>query len=128
MLNGITVGPRPGLDEAIAKVENPAINENLFFGTDIRECDIFADAPIDYLVESVMVRDQITLLAGASKSLKTTILCDLVVALLTGTDWLEQYPVVKECRALFITGENGIKSASRKIRQASKTPRIRKPV
>ncbi len=119
MTNNYNVGLRPGLKEIIPTIDTPEVNTNLFFGRDIRECDEFAKAPIDYLVDGIIVSDQITLLAGASKSLKTTILCDLVVALVTGTKWLRKYAVTKKCSVLFITGENGIKSATRKIFKAA---------
>ena len=65
-------------------------------GDDITDMDKDADEEPEYIVEGLIVKDQIAMISGASKSLKTTLLCDLVVALATGTPWLDLYHVPRK--------------------------------
>jgi RecA-family ATPase len=86
-----------------------------FEGDDVRELDKDAAQDPDWLVDGLFAADETTIIAGSSKSLKTTILCDLVISLAVGRPWLQRFRTPTPKKVLFITGENSRKSAARKL-------------
>lgn len=78
-----------------------------------------ADAAVDWLVEDVFAADQPTIFGAKQKTLKTTLITDLVVSIGTGWPWLKKFKIPRRRKALFITGESSQKAAMRKIRRAA---------
>lgn len=74
--------------------------------------------PVEYLIEDVFVADQPGVIAGAEKSLKTTIAIAAAVALSSGTPFLGKFRVPRRVRTFFLSGESGgavIKSTAQGI-------------
>lgn len=62
---------------------------------------------LQWLVEDVLVRDEPIIIGGPSKTLKTSILIDLVIALASATPFLGRFNVPRVARSAFISGESG---------------------
>ena len=89
-----------------------------FAGVDASELAELANEPTEWLVTNVIAREQPTIFGARAKCGKTTLLSDLAVALATGTDWLGHFPVERQSKVLFITGEATKKAAARRIDKA----------
>lgn len=90
-----------------------------FSGVPASELWGMADEPIEWLVDEILSADQPTIFGAKQKSLKTTLLTDLAVALATGLPWLNRFEIPRPQRTLLITGEASTKAAIRKIRRAA---------
>jgi hypothetical protein len=64
--------------------------------------------------------DQPAAFGAASKTLKTTVLIDLSVALVTKTDWLGHFKIPKRRNVLLITGESNNRATMRRIDRAAR--------
>lgn len=64
------------------------------------------DLRTDYLIEGVLVRGQPGVVGGRSKTLKTSVLVDLVLSLGSGTPFLGQFPT-QQVTVAFWSGESG---------------------
>ena len=80
---------------------------------------------VEWLVADVISADQPTIFGAKQKSLKTTLLTDLSIALATGYPWLNRFDVPNKQRVLVITGEASERAAIRKIRRAAEHRNIR---
>jgi hypothetical protein len=69
----------------------------------------------DWLIEGKMIQGQNLIVAGGSKSLKTTVSLDAALALATGTKWLGEFNVPKPRKVLFIAGEGGGAELQRRV-------------
>jgi len=81
--------------------------ENLPFGVkSVR--DLFAsNFKPTYLIEDVLDKDQIMLVSGPKKALKSTMLLDMTLSLATGTPFLDRFTVPKRQKTLILTAESG---------------------
>ncbi len=87
-----------------------------FAGVTLGSIWSLAEQPVEWLVEDVFAADQPSVFGARKKSLKTTLLMDLAVALASGTPWLGKYAVPRRRRVLFITGETSKRAVSRRFR------------
>ncbi len=62
---------------------------------------------VEYLIDGAMVAGQPMIVAGAKKTLKTSILVDLAIALAVGGCWLGALRVRRPARVLLVSGESG---------------------
>ena len=97
-----------------------------FAGKPAEELYDLATQPIEWLVDDVFSCDQATVVGAKQKSLKTTLMCDLAVALVSGTLWLNRFIVPKKLRVLFVTGEASERAAIRKIKRAADSRNLRR--
>jgi len=97
-----------------------------FAGKSAQELYDLATEPIEWLVNDVFSSDQGTVFGAKLKSLKTTLLTDLAVALVSGTLWLNRFVVPKKLRVLFLTGEASERAAIRKIKRAADSRNLRR--
>jgi replicative DNA helicase len=77
---------------------------------------------IDYMIRGVLVDKQPCILAGPKKSLKTTFIIDLAVALATGGRFLGYFKVERAYRVGVMSGESGmgiIQETARRICRAA---------
>ena len=65
------------------------------------------DIQLDFLVDGILAVGQSGIIAGASKTLKTSLAVDLSMSLAFGLDFLGTYPVTKPRRVLMFTIESG---------------------
>ncbi|MEN6458233.1 MAG: AAA family ATPase [Thermoguttaceae bacterium] len=63
---------------------------------------------LEYLIDGILVALQPFILAGARKSLKTTILIAMAISLATGLPFLGHFPVKRACRVIVLSGESGL--------------------
>ena len=66
------------------------------------------DLSIEYLIEHILAARQPILFAGPVKSLKTSLLLDLLLSLATGTPFLNRLEVVRKFTVGVFTGESGL--------------------
>ncbi len=66
------------------------------------------DVTVEYLIENLIAARQPILLAGPVKSLKTSILLDLCLALATGGHFLGYFRVLRSIAVAVLTGESGM--------------------
>lgn len=65
---------------------------------EVEAFDVFAKEPLpepQWLIESVMERDSLAVLWGASGSGKSFVALDMALCIATGTRWLEKYPTTQ---------------------------------
>jgi hypothetical protein len=67
-----------------------------------------ADVSLDYLIEGLLVDRQAMLVCGPYKSLKTSFLLDLAVALTTAGCFLGMFRVLRAVTVAIVTGESGL--------------------
>jgi hypothetical protein len=81
------------------------------------DLDAITDA-VPYIVPNVLADGQPCLCVGGSKMLKTTVLIDLVLSSCwDGSHFLGYFPVTKQCRAWFISGESGDRTIAETARR-----------
>lgn len=68
-----------------------------------------ADLAEDYLIDQVLIENQPCMLAGAFKSLKTTIALDMALSICSGAKFLQRFDVLQKKRVLFCSAESGKK-------------------
>ncbi len=75
----------------------------------IRAADLLSQRyALDYLVPGVLVDGQPCLMAGAQKTLKTSLLVDLLVSVVSGRPFLGYFRPERCVRAALMTGESGL--------------------
>ena len=67
-----------------------------------------ADVAVEYLIESLLVAKQPILMAGPVKSLKTSLLLALCLALTTGKYFLGKFNVLRKIKVAVLSGESGL--------------------
>jgi hypothetical protein len=67
-----------------------------------------SDVAVEYLIHNLLAAREPTLLAGPVKSLKTSILLALCLALATGKHFLGYFRVLRSIRVVVMTGESGL--------------------
>ncbi|MCH2131515.1 MAG: AAA family ATPase [Pirellulaceae bacterium] len=90
-----------------------------FAGVDVADHWHLIREPVEWIVEDVFASGQPTIVGAKQKSLKTTLMADLCVALATGRSWLGNFTVPLQRRVLLITGEASLKSALKKLGKAA---------
>jgi hypothetical protein len=65
------------------------------------------DKKLDWLVKKLLVRDQLAIIGGAKKALKTSIAIDLAISLGSGTRFLDKFDVPERVKVLVLSGESG---------------------
>ena len=115
--------PRQRRDESAGQTEPVVVRT--FAGKAASELWHLADQPVRWLVEGVFSCDQPTIIGAKQKSLKTTLLIDLAVSLVSGLPWLGKFKVSRKLRVLLITGEASEAAAIRKIRRAAERLNLR---
>jgi len=96
----------PGDDEPEADLE-PAGPKPFDLGL-IDTATFFAESyRLDWLVKGLVVADQMGVIGGPSKSLKTSILIDLAISLASGSPFLGRYPIPQPVPVALISGESG---------------------
>ena len=113
------------LDEN-GKPDSQSNPSRTFAGKSAAELWDLADQPVEWLVEGVFSCDQPTIFGAKQKSLKTTLLTDLAVALASGMPWLGKFKIPKKRRVLFVTGEASEAAAIRKVRRAAESRNLRR--
>ena len=83
--------PRQRRDESAGQTEPVVVRT--FAGKAASELWHLADQPVRWLVEGVFSCDQPTIIGAKQKSLKTTLLIDLAVSLVSGLPWLGKFKV-----------------------------------
>jgi hypothetical protein len=63
---------------------------------------------IEYLIEGILVAQHPAILAGTKKTLKTSMLVALGIALASGELFLGRFAVKRKCRVLMMSGESGL--------------------
>jgi len=63
---------------------------------------------IRYLIPGVLAAGQLGGIFGPFKTLKTSLACDLMISLASGTPFLGRFPVSQPGRVLFLSGESGL--------------------
>ena len=89
-----------------------------FHGIDIGDLSVYADQPVDWLVQDVFSADQPAVFGARVKCLKTTLKFDQAVSFATGGDWLGHFKVPRKRKVLLITGEANTRAVSRKLKRA----------
>src|SRR5437867_13340800 len=74
----------------------------------------------EYLIDRVLVARQPCIIAGAKKSLKTSLTIDLAIALATAGNYLGHFPVSRSCRAAVMSGESGLATIQETARRVTK--------
>lgn len=81
----------------------------------------------DFLIADVLVAREPAILAGAKKSLKTSISIDLALSLATATDFLGRFPVKRSCRVLVMSGESGAATLQETARRIARSKGVELP-
>jgi len=66
------------------------------------------DLSVRYFIENIMAQQQPMVVAGAKKTLKTSLLLDLGISLATAGKFLGYFPVVEAAKVGLMTGESGL--------------------
>ena len=66
-----------------------------------------ADINTEYLIEKVLVKGQQAVIAGASKSMKTSVAVDLALSLAKSSKFLGKFSVPESQKVLFLSAESG---------------------
>jgi hypothetical protein len=62
----------------------------------------------EYYIDGILAVGQPAIIAGAQKTLKTSIVADLMLSVATFTPFLGHYAVSRAARCMFVTGESGM--------------------
>jgi hypothetical protein len=112
--NGQTKGP----DEKPVPTKGVRIWEPKLLTTAEFEAGDFRQ---EYVVSKVLVKGQPFIVGGQSKTLKTSLLTDLVVSIgVFGQSFLGQFPVTRPGRTLFLSGESGEYTLQETMRRIAK--------
>lgn len=83
--------------------------------------------PLNYMIPGILVERQPFVVGGAKKSLKTTLLIALVLALSSGCKFLNEFYVTRRYRCGLMSGESGlatIKETSERIARTTNWPNL----
>jgi RecA-family ATPase len=106
--------------KAAPYVEQAATEEHRdrFSGRTVSELWELSTQDVDWYVEETFAKGQPTVFGARQKSLKTTLLSDLVVALADASKWLDLMEISEQKRVVFLTGESSGRGAMKRIRLA----------
>lgn len=100
------VAPSQAIREAVAKMPPPVAKDTLNF---ISTADMDRrEFKYEFLIDRVLVRDQLAVIAGPKKGMKTSLLCDASISMATATPFLEYFPVDRRLRVAMCSGETGM--------------------
>jgi hypothetical protein len=91
------------LTEQVKDTENPLLCTSDVFFNDLAQ----AEPERTWLVDNILVADEVALWAGPRKTLKTSIAVDLALSLATGKPFLDRFTVPQAVRVMFLSGESG---------------------
>jgi len=77
--------------------------------------------PFNWLVEDVLVQGDPAIWGGPRKSLKTTLLADLGIAIATGTPFLGRYAVPEPRNVWMLSGESGGRTIQETVRRITQS-------
>jgi hypothetical protein len=75
----------------------------------------------EFLIENTMVARQPMIFAGEKKSLKTTFLIDMAIALATGAPYLGKFKVRRTCKVAVMSGESGMATIKETAQRVAKS-------
>ena len=82
------------------------------------------DVAVEYLIDNLVAARQPILLAGPVKTLKTSILLDLCLALATGGHFLGYFRVLRSIAVAVLTGESGLATVKDTLERIGRAARI----
>jgi hypothetical protein len=113
-LFGTTMSSREDFTDFVEEVGEDKV-ENLPFST-LSATDLFKlDIKTTYLIDDVLDKDQVMLVSGPKKALKTTILLDMALSLAAGTPFLDRFNVPERKKTLVLTAEAGAATYKSKL-------------
>ncbi len=123
--NGITINSLFRLaNEDGWQLQRPTANDNIFSVLTSSQLDE-GDYEVEYLIRDMLVAGQPMLVAGTSKTLKTSKCIDAGVSLASGTPFLGRFPVLRRCRVLVMSGESGLGTLQETARRVCKARGLR---
>lgn len=91
--------------------------------------EIYADLPpIDWLIEGVMPRGTVGVLAAYGSSLKSWAALDLLDSIACGKPWLDRFKVARKGRAYLVDFESGSYEVRRRLQYIARGRRMMDPV
>lgn len=102
-----------------ARTSTPDATEQKLFSLDLADSASFFKETflLEWHINDVLVKGEPAVIAGPMKTLKTSILIDIVVSLGTGTSFLGKFPVPRPFRVGLISGESGRRVIQSNARQ-----------
>lgn len=90
-----------------------------------------AEYVLEYLIDGVLVAGEPVVVGGMYKTLKTSVMVDLILSLGSGTPFLNKFDVPEPAPVAFISGESGtytLQHTARRVARAKKLDRKKLPV
>src|SRR4051812_48764587 len=102
-LHDLDFAPSTGQGEVQVECVNDGFLDGVIDSTQFAR----AEFPRSWLVDSLLVEGQATVIGGPKKSLKTSIAIDLAISLAIGAKFLNHFLVRRPVRVLILSGESG---------------------
>jgi len=75
----------------------------------------------EFLINSFLIEKQPMIISGPEKTLKTTILVQMAIALASGKPFLGKFSVKKKCKVLFLSAESGLNTLKKNAMKMCET-------